>query len=536
MRDRVPPLQTLSLREQIAQMVVVRASGCLFDSQIRYPAWEPPLETLQQWISQLKVGGVIVLGGSAAEVSLRSRQLQDWAEIPLFIAADIEEGTGQRFAGATTFPPPMALSGIGDRAIAISYAEQMGATTAREAQAIGINWVLAPVVDVNNNPHNPVINIRAFGETPEIVSDLATAFLRGAQSYPVLTTAKHFPGHGDTAVDSHLHLPVVSHPIERLDAVELPPFNRAIAAGVDSVMTAHLLVPAWDTKYPATLSQKILTGQLRDKLGFNGLIVTDALVMGGVANFTDYQEVCVLAVEAGADILLMPQDPVAAIDAVEEAVQTGRISPQRIQASIERIWRAKQKILAGTTLDLSADSLLRELAQPEVKKTTREINQESLQLGGELPLSLPMEGENAENWVVVDDLLNCNFLAAHTPAIAVPKQLGYKLQLIEQHQLNLDRIPETALVQIFSRGNPFRGKAGLVPQAQEWFKLLLRQRKIVGLAIYGSPYILEELRSEFAPSLPWVFSYGQTALAQEGVTQVLWQKETRERSFSEAFI
>lgn len=528
-------IQTLSLREQIAQMVVVRASGCLFDSQIRYPAWEPPLETLQEWISQLKVGGVILLGGSAAEVSLRSRQLQDWAEIPLFMAADIEEGTGQRFAGATTFPPPMALSGIADRAIAIDYAEQMGAITAREAQAIGINWVLAPVVDVNNNPLNPVINIRAFGETPETVSELAAAFIRGAQNYPVLTTAKHFPGHGDTAVDSHLHLPVVSHNRDRLGAVELPPFVRAIASGVDSVMTAHLLIPAWDTDYPATLSQKILTGQLRDKLGFNGLIVTDALVMGGVANFTDYQEVCVLAVEAGADILLMPQDPAAAIEAVEKAVQSGRISPQRIEASLERIWHAKQKILSLSKTS-SGNFLTEQLAQPEANQAVREIIRESLKLGGELPLSPPIEGENIQNWVVVDNLLNCDFIAAHAPAIAVPQQLGYKLQLIEQHQLNLDCIPETAVVQIFSRGNPFRGKAGLTPPALEWFKLLLRQRKIVGLAIYGSPYVLEELRSEFAPSLPWVFSCGQTSLAQEGVTQVLWQKKTRDRSFSGAFI
>jgi beta-glucosidase len=194
-------------------MVVVRASGYLFDHQIQYPAWEPSARQLQHWVQNLGVGGVILLGGSAGELALRTHQLQNWAKIPLLIAADIEEGVGQRFAGATWFPPPMALSAIALQNFqkAQLYAEQMGAIIAQEALAIGINWVLAPVVDVNNNPQNPVINVRAFGETPEAVSQLASAFIRGAQRYGVLTTAKHFPGHGDTAVDSHIDLPVLPH-------------------------------------------------------------------------------------------------------------------------------------------------------------------------------------------------------------------------------------------------------------------------------------------------------------------------------------
>ena len=251
----LPDLNDLSLKEQVAQMVVVRASGYLFDHQIQYPAWEPPAAQLQHWLQDLGVGGVILLGGSAAELALRTQQLQDWAKVPLLIAADIEEGVGQRFAGATWFPPPMAIGSIGlkDPRQAEFYAEQMGAITAQEALAIGINWVLAPVVDVNNNPRNPVINVRAFGETPEAVSQLACAFIRGAKQYPVLTTAKHFPGHGDTATDSHIDLPVLPHSPARLAKVELPPFANAIASGVDAVMSAHLLIPAWDEQNPATL-------------------------------------------------------------------------------------------------------------------------------------------------------------------------------------------------------------------------------------------------------------------------------------------
>ena len=225
MQPLLPSIETLSLTEQVAQMVVVRASGYLFDHQIQYPLWEPTAETLQHWIRDLGVGGVILLGGSAGELALRTQQLQAWAGIPLLMAADVEEGVGQRFSGATWFPPPMALAAVAqqfpDRAD--RYAEQLGATTAQEARAIGLNWVLAPTVDVNNNPVNPVINVRAFGETSAIVSQLATAFLRGAQQHPVLTVAKHFPGHGDTVVDSHLELPVLNHSVERLTEVEIPP-------------------------------------------------------------------------------------------------------------------------------------------------------------------------------------------------------------------------------------------------------------------------------------------------------------------------
>ncbi|MGK7934410.1 MAG: glycoside hydrolase family 3 N-terminal domain-containing protein, partial [Xenococcaceae cyanobacterium] len=213
MTKLLPDWQSFSLQEKIGQMIVVRASGHLFDAQIRYPDWEVPNQQLQQWLQKLNLGGVILLGGSSAELLMRSQQLQSWATTPLLIAADIEEGVGQRFSGASWLPPPMALSAIAAQnpTLAQEYALKMGEITAKEALTVGINWLLAPVVDVNNNPANPVINIRAFGDTPAIVGDLATAFIEGAKPYPVLTTAKHFPGHGDTVTDSHLDLPTLLH-------------------------------------------------------------------------------------------------------------------------------------------------------------------------------------------------------------------------------------------------------------------------------------------------------------------------------------
>jgi len=536
----LPDWETLSLAEQVAQMLVVRASGFLFDHQIQYPQWEPPAATLRHWIQDLGVGGVILLGGSAAELKVRSHQLQGWASVPLLLCADIEEGVGQRFSGATWFPPPLALGAIAqhDLALAATLAEQMGAITAQEAQAIGINWVLAPVVDVNNNPQNPVINVRAFGETPEIVSHLTTAFLRGVASQSALATAKHFPGHGDTATDSHLDLPVLPHTSERLAQVEYPPFQAAIAAGVDAVMSAHLLIPALDATYPATLSYQILTDILRKAMGFDGLIVTDALIMGAIAQHYGVNEAPVLAIEAGADILMMPIDPAGAIAAICDAVAAGRITPERIQASVERIGRAKQKVClpplqgdsshAWENLPLTEEptALIAHLAQPTAIALNQRILTESTQVVCPTPsrLSHPRWSTNCRNLIVVDDALSRDFLAHHTPAIAIPRSKGYQLQVSDRHTPptclppDATHLQETdwrpTLLQLFIRGNPFRGSAGFTQIAQDWVHFLLVSDQLQAIVFYGSPYLLPQFLPLLSPDVPYAFTYGQTPEAQ----------------------
>ena len=545
--NSLPNWDNLSLEEQVAQMVVVRASGHLFDHQIQYPAWEPPAQQLQHWLQDLGVGGVILLGGSAGEVAIRSQQLQNWAKVPLLIAADIEEGVGQRFAGATWFPPPMAIGAVAakEQHKGLLYASQMGAITAQEALAIGINWILAPVVDVNNNPHNPVINVRAFGETPTVVSQLASSFIQGTQEYPVLTTAKHFPGHGDTATDSHLELPVLPHAASRLTEVELPPFEAAIASGVDAVMTAHLLIPAWDDQYPATLSKQVLTQVLRGNLGFEGLIVTDALVMGAIANRYGADEAPVRAVEAGADILLMPVSPEGAIRAVSEAVAVGRISPERIHSSVKRIWQAKAKVWGqlGTQVGTGKDSslkapthnLLLQLAQPSARTTATKILQDSQQSGGSLPLPPedPSSTRKLYNLIVVDDALACDFLGRHTPAVALPRELGYELQLLDRHTPLISKdlcdsgLIQQTLLQLFVRGNPFRGSLGLTPVAETFLNKLLKKNNLQALVIYGSPYVLEQFQPNLPSGIPYVFSYGQMPEAQAVALKVLFSPSNR---------
>ncbi|MDJ0704801.1 MAG: glycoside hydrolase family 3 N-terminal domain-containing protein [Leptolyngbyaceae cyanobacterium MO_188.B28] len=533
--------------EQAAQMVVVRASGHLFDHQIQYPTWEADNQTLQVYLGDLGVGGVILLGGSAGEIGLRSQQLQGWAKTPLLLAADIEEGVGQRFSGATWFPPPMALGAIAaeNPSLALSYAEQMGAITAQEAQAIGLNWVLAPVVDVNNNPANPVINIRAFGDKPDSVGKLAAAFIRGAQRHAVLTTAKHFPGHGDTAVDSHLTLPTLTHRLERLAQIEFPPFQHAIAAGVDAVMSAHLQVPALDFQHPATLSHPTLTRILRRQLGFQGLIVTDALVMGAITQQYGPYEAAVLAVEAGADILLMPPDPEGAIRAVCEAVRVGRIPPERLQASLERIWRAKYKVASPTSAGPpslhawehppAAAIQLDRIAQPQSLTLAANILKESTLSGGPLPLDADAPTGELRNLIVVDDSLNCRFLSAAAPAISLPQRLGYSLQLIDSCTpcpAASQPPAQPTLLQLFIRGNPFRGGSGLTEAATQTLHTLIADDKLQALIIYGSPYILQQLQPQIPDTLPYCFTYGQTPEAQAISLEVLFGRAMKEMGIS----
>jgi beta-glucosidase len=530
----LPEISTLSLPAQIAQMIVVRTSGYLFDHQIRYPVWEPPTATLYHWLAEVGVGGVIVLGASAGELALRIQQLQSWAKMPLLVCADVEEGVGQRFPGATWFPPPMALSAVFQThpEQAEHYAEQMGMITAQESLAIGLNWLLAPTVDVNNNPSNPVINVRAFGEAPDAVSRLTTAFIRGTQRYPILTTAKHFPGHGDTAIDSHLALPTLLHSRERLQTLELLPFQTAIAAQVDAVMTAHLHIPALDPDLPATLSPAILNGLLRQDLGFDGLIVTDALIMGAIANRYGANEAAVLAAEAGADILLMPANPIEAIEAVCRAVEAGRISPAQIEASVERIWAVKQKACAPALDHGSSDHawetvtptvqpqiLTSELSTPTAIALIDTILQHSQTVYVPAVSHLASPASHCRNLIVVDDALESKIIANHHPSIATPARKGYTLQLIDRNTPAIDLSTDAqdwqpTLLQLFIRSNPFRDASGIIELAQSWLQMLIQSEQLQALAIYGSPYVLDVFLPHLPPHVPYVFTYGQMPAAQ----------------------
>jgi beta-glucosidase-like glycosyl hydrolase len=284
--------------------------------------------------------GTVTLGQPLEAASTLNR-LQAIANVPLLNTADFEAGAGFRIMGATAFPRLMAFGAARDETLAFDA----GRVTGEETRALGVHVNFAPVVDVNNNPRNPVINTRSFGEDPALVGRMASAYIRGLQSAGVIATLKHFPGHGDTDVDSHLGLPVIKHPRERLDAIELPPFKAGIAAGADAVMTGHIEMPAFDATpaTPTTLSEPIVSGVLRKELAFRGLIYTDSMGMQGVTNMHAPGEAAVRAVLAGNDVVLHSPDDGAAFRGILEAVKSGRIPQQRIDASVERILRAKAR-------------------------------------------------------------------------------------------------------------------------------------------------------------------------------------------------
>lgn len=520
-----PDWRRLSLKEQVARLVVVRGSGHLSDGQRRYPRWELPNAELQRLL-HLGVGGVILLGGSAAELRLRTGQLRDWAGHPLLLCADVEEGVGQRFEGASWLVPPLALGLLhrSDPARAVRLATAYGRCTGRQARLLGLNWVLAPVCDVNNNQANPVINVRAWGEDPGSVGELATAFLLGTQAEGVLACAKHFPGHGDTSSDSHLELPVLTHDRERLDAVELPPFRQAIAAGVASVMTAHLQLPALDPQRPATLSAAVLDQLLRQDLGFAGLVVTDALVMEAIAGQWGAGEAAVLAFAAGSDLLLMPADAGAAIAALLEALQSGRIPMARLEQSLER----RERALASTSLpapDPGATLSLGDLEGLESnaeRALARELVTLSLQAQGEAPLP----AGPGLNLIRLDSSVANAFLPLMAPALQRPAALGYAACLIDGRSpspwnndtsapLALERLPAgPVLLQLFVRGNPFRGSAGGEEPWPAVLTQLLGAGRLAGLAVYGSPYLWQTLQPLLPAALPAAYSPGQMPLAQ----------------------
>src|ERR1700722_1914685 len=340
-------MKSLSLRDRVAQLIV---GTCYGDAPATKSA---EYQKYRHWVHDLHIGGFIVANridhgavpnAEPHAMALFLNQMQKMSKTPLLVAADLERGASMRVTGGAQFPYNMAY-GAGRDLDATRYE---GLATARQARAIGVHWIFAPVADVNNNPENPVINIRSYGESAEEVAQNVAAYIDGAHSDPknrVMLTAKHFPGHGDTDTDSHMALAKVTANKDRLETLEFAPFRAAIAHGVDSIMTAHLSVPALEPEeIPATVSSKVLTGVLRDEMKFQNIIVTDAMDMQGVAQMFTPGEAAVRAIDAGADVLLMPLNPETVIRALVSAVENGRLKRARIDDSVMRVLEAKVRV------------------------------------------------------------------------------------------------------------------------------------------------------------------------------------------------
>jgi len=340
-------LATLSLRDKAAQMVWPWVLGDYTAAD------DPTYQRVERLVREQHLGGIIISVGSPTEIASKLNALQKVSTLPLLVGADLETGAAFRarggyflpnaidLGGATYFPYQMGIGATRDTA----FAYQMGRATALEGRALGIHMAFAPVLDVNNNPKNPVISLRSFGENPQLVAQLGAALVRGIQENGMLATGKHFPGHGDTEQNSHLELARVAGSAARLDSVELVPFRAAVKAGVRGIMTFHGQLPGLDTSsLPATLNPRIMTDLLRGRLGFHGLLVTDALDMNGVLGKMTMAEVTQRAVIAGNDVLLMPTDIPGAISAIVDGVRQGKFPESRIDESVRKLLQAKQEM------------------------------------------------------------------------------------------------------------------------------------------------------------------------------------------------
>jgi beta-N-acetylhexosaminidase len=340
-------LRHLTLEEKVGQVFMIWCRASFLN--VENPEYLQLREAMNKYhvgsfAMTVHVDGPYLLRSEPYEAAELLNSLQKESKLPLLFAADFERGVSMRLMGATAFPTAMAFGGDGK----LEDAETFGRITAEEARAIGIHWNFFPDADVNSNPVNPIINTRSFGEDPQQVGNLVTAYIKGAHEEGMLTTVKHFPGHGDTATDSHLGVASVNVDRAHLDSIELPPFRQAIAAGVDSVMVAHVTVPALDPdpNHVATISPAIVSGLLQEQLGFKGIVVTDALDMAGLTHLfaNNIGRAAVEAFKAGSDLLLIPADFPASYNAMLQAVQSGEISRERLDRSVLKILEAKASL------------------------------------------------------------------------------------------------------------------------------------------------------------------------------------------------
>jgi beta-N-acetylhexosaminidase len=500
-------LESLTLRERVGQMINVWTLGDYTNSR------DTMYAQLVRWVEQDKVGSITMSLGTPIEVAAKLNELQRRSKVPLIVGADLEPALGRlesglfthyllETGGATPFPPAMAIAATQRD----SDAYDVGRIIAREGRAAGIHINFAPTVDVNNNPANPVINTRSFGEDPVRVGRLSALFVQGALAGGQIPTAKHFPGHGDTDVDSHVGLPVVQADIARLQKIELVPFQAAIAAGVPMIMTAHIALPAIETgNTPATLSPKIITGLLRDSLGFRGVTITDAMTMDGVGKGYSNEESAILAVKAGADILLKPSDPTKAIDALVRAVESGDIPRARIDAAARNVLELKARAGIMDGAEVSLASLREMVGAPEHRAVAAGIARRAITLLRDQRNLLPARQPGRA--LVIQYMPETELRAgrAFTAAVRAARPTssgptmfakvtpGATRDLLD----SLGRMADSAAVVIIAphvRRVEGEGRSAIPPHIASWIDGIAQRRPLTVVA-FGNPYVIRQFPS-----------------------------------------
>jgi len=495
-------LASLTVRQQVGQLVIPWLSGS-------YTALDDSLfQVAARWVDSLEIGGLIVSVGSPLDIATKLNALQQRSRLPLLVSADLEWGAGMRVVGATAFPHIMAVGATGDPRDAYT----IGAAAAVEGRAVGIHVNFAPDADVNNNPANPIINTRSFGEDPRTVSRLVAEYVRGLHEHGMLATLKHFPGHGDTQTDSHIGLPVITAGYGRLDSLELVPFRAGIAAGADVVMSAHIAFPALTgSNDPATLSAAVLTGLLRDSLRFPGLVVTDALMMGAIVTKYGAGEATVRAFLAGSDLLLIPADPDSAVLAMTAAVAAGRVTPQRLAQSVRRVLEIKRRLGLFERRTVPLDSIPHVVGSKRFQDAANDIAVRSLTLvrdvggrlhalrghPGRLALIAYADEANASVGLFLTDLLRQGGdTVEYFRLWPMSGTLSY-----DSARVTIARAPATVFV---TNVRPISGKGNIaLPDSLAQLITLTDAARPTVLVSLGSPYLLNQTPAVRSYLIAW---------------------------------
>ncbi|MBK8552337.1 MAG: glycoside hydrolase family 3 C-terminal domain-containing protein [Ignavibacteria bacterium] len=485
-------LSSMTLREKIAQMVISNSDGYSLDEGSK------EFQRLRNLIENEKIGGLIFFKGNSVQEAGLINRLQTLSETPLLISADFERGTKMRLDDGSLFPSNMALGATRNPELAY----QMGLQIAKECKAIGVHQNYAPVVDVNNNSLNPIINVRSYGEDPELVSSMADQFIKGMQDGNVIATAKHFPGHGDTDVDSHSDLPVLNFTKDRLDNLELIPFKSAVKNDVISVMIAHLSLPSIDNEsnVPASLSKSVVEGVLIDELKFSGLVVTDALNMAGVVKHFSAEEVALRCVNAGVDLILMPQGESVTISAIETAVNNGSVSEERINTSARKILNAKYWLKLNENKLIDEGSVSSIVNSNDAKKISQQIADESLTLVKNNNSLVPFNNAPDQNCLIIS--LNNGNEKANSDYFLSTFNEKNKFKSVSYYDLNGDITDageiitdadnyDVIIIPIYAKVKIKTGTVGLPDSQISLISSLTSKGKKVLVVSFGNPYLIQ---------------------------------------------
>jgi beta-N-acetylhexosaminidase len=520
-------LRKMTLREKIGQMLMPLYFGSFTSAE------SEEYKNLLHQVMVNSVGGFIAgttrgpLGiqrGQVYATAVLTNELQRRAKVPLLIGADFESGTRMRLDGGTSLPSAMAIGATGDPKLAY----EAGKITALEARAAGVQWIFAPDADVNNNPDNPIINIRSFGEDPLLVAEYVSQEVKGIQDNGAIATPKHFPGHGDVSVDSHLSLATVPGNKDELEGNELVPFRAAIAAGTSSIMPGHLAIPAFepDPDTPATTSHAVLTGLLRDEMQFKGLIITDAMDMGGVTSMYPPGEAAVRSVLAGADVLLMPPVPDAAMAGLLKAVKKGRISEKRIDDSVRRILAAKARVGLDKSRFTNVEQIDQKFGRPQFLEAAQKIADRGVTLMRDTPKTLPLSATKPLRVLLVS-------LSADPdpyPGETIEPEIRSRVSSLTALRADTKFVSATclklppqdtydvAIAALFVRVADRKGDIAFPAEQRAVVTQLFAAGKPVIVAAFGSPYLI----SSFPEAPTWLSEFSTNDVSQRASVRAMF--------------